>query len=296
MEKIRGVSCDYSVTKLLEKELVAIVGRSEGPGHPLLYGTSEKFAFNAEQMISSGLSSLTSGDKTRISDKDYKLFEELSELSYDKYIKLKQHPKFLPYLENMTTLKFYGKTKIGSRPGKRNKSKKLSLTDLRAISYVGSWSQLKQNIPGYFGVGTALKTVAEEGRLNELQEFYNGVPLFKTLIDNCMMSLTKCSFELTSYMKNNPEYGEFWQELYEEYTLSIKMILKITQLSELMETELRSKKSIEIREEIVRPLLLIQHYALQMLNLNLDEKNKEIYEKLVVRSLYGNINASRNSA
>lgn len=43
MEKIRGVSCDYSVTKLLEKELVAIVGRSEGPGHPLLYGTSEKF-------------------------------------------------------------------------------------------------------------------------------------------------------------------------------------------------------------------------------------------------------------
>ena len=43
MEKIRGVSCDYSVQKLLEKELVAIVGRSEAPGRPLLYGTSEKF-------------------------------------------------------------------------------------------------------------------------------------------------------------------------------------------------------------------------------------------------------------
>jgi len=43
MEKIRGVSCDYSVQKLLEKELVSIVGRSDGPGRPLLYGTSEKF-------------------------------------------------------------------------------------------------------------------------------------------------------------------------------------------------------------------------------------------------------------
>ncbi len=43
MEKIRGVSCDYSVQKLLEKELVTIVGRSDGPGRPLLYGTSEKF-------------------------------------------------------------------------------------------------------------------------------------------------------------------------------------------------------------------------------------------------------------
>lgn len=43
MEKIRGVSCDYSVQKLLEKELVTILGRSEGPGRPLVYGTSEKF-------------------------------------------------------------------------------------------------------------------------------------------------------------------------------------------------------------------------------------------------------------
>ena len=43
MERIRGVSCEYSVQKLLEKELVAIVGRSEGPGRPLLYGTSDKF-------------------------------------------------------------------------------------------------------------------------------------------------------------------------------------------------------------------------------------------------------------
>ena len=43
MEKIRGVSCDYSIQKLLEKELVSITGRSEGPGRPLLYGTSQKF-------------------------------------------------------------------------------------------------------------------------------------------------------------------------------------------------------------------------------------------------------------
>lgn len=43
LEKIRGVSCDYAIQKLLEKELIAITGRSEGPGKPLLYGTSQKF-------------------------------------------------------------------------------------------------------------------------------------------------------------------------------------------------------------------------------------------------------------
>ena len=43
LEQIRGVSCDYAIRKLLEKELVEIMGRSEGPGKPLLYATSEKF-------------------------------------------------------------------------------------------------------------------------------------------------------------------------------------------------------------------------------------------------------------
>ena len=43
MEAIRGVGCDYTVQKLLEKELVEITGRHEGPGRPLLYGTTVKF-------------------------------------------------------------------------------------------------------------------------------------------------------------------------------------------------------------------------------------------------------------
>lgn len=260
------------------------------------YGTSEKFAFNAEQMVSSGLVSLKSNGSTEISVSQRSLLEELSDLSYEKYISLKEHPKFLPYLENMTTLKFYGKTKVGSRPGKRSKTAKLTLGDLRAISYVGSWSQLKQNIPGYYGVGTAISKLVDDGRMEELQQLYIKVPLFKTLIDNSMMSLTKCFFELTSYMSNNEEFGEFWNMLYQEYSLSKNMILELTQMSELMETEQRSKQSIQIRNEIVRPLLIIQHYALQMLNSGADPENMEIYEKLVVRSLYGNINASRNSA
>jgi segregation and condensation protein B len=52
IEKVRGVNCDYAVQKLLEKDLVKIVGRSKDPGRPLLYGSSEKF------MEHFGLSSL----------------------------------------------------------------------------------------------------------------------------------------------------------------------------------------------------------------------------------------------
>ncbi len=260
------------------------------------YGTPEKFKFNAEQMITSGLKGSIRQEEARLSAEERALLEELSELSYQKYTELKHQPQFLPYLEQMTTLKYYAQAHIGSRPNKRNADKKLTLKDLRAISYVGSWSQLKQNIPGYFGIGSAISRLKGRGKMDEIRKLYTSSAFFRTLIDNSMMSLTKCFFELTSYMKANEEFREFWIYLYEEYLLSKSMILELTGYSILMEKEEITRNSIQIREDIVLPLILIQNYALQQIQSNSDPENKELYEKLVIRSLYGNINASRNSA
>ena len=59
----------------------------------------------------------------------------------------------MDYLIHISPLKFYGETNIGSRPAKRGASGKINLEDLRAIPFVGAWSQLKQNVTGYYGVG-----------------------------------------------------------------------------------------------------------------------------------------------
>jgi len=72
------------------------------------------------------------------------------------------------------------------------------------------------------------------------------------------------------------------------------MMLLISGYKQLMEEEPISRNSIAIRETIVLTLLVIQQYALQ--KIEQDSKNKKTYEKIVERSLYGNINASRNSA
>ena len=258
------------------------------------YGTKEQFMHNSEQLLTAGLSNNLFGKENIISKDFRELLEELSDLSFAKYDSLKQHEKFMPYLENMSTLKYYTKANIGSRPGKRGNKKKLELSDLRAISFVGSWSQLKQNVPGYFGIGTALKTLKDQGRLEELKKLYKEVPLFETLMLNSMMSLSKCYFGLTSYMKEDKEYGEFWQILHNEYMLSKEMLLLISGFNILMENEAVSRESIKIREHIVLPLLVIQQYALQKIGQGSDFK--ALYEKIVTRSLYGNINASRNSA
>ena len=258
------------------------------------YGTKEQFKHNSEQLLTAGLSNNLFGKENVITETSRALIEELSELSFSKYDALKQHEKFMPYLENKSTLKYYTKANIGSRPGKRGNKAKLELTDLRAISFVGSWSQLKQNVPGYFGIGTAIRTLADKGRLEEVKTLFKEVPFFKALMLNSMMSLTKCYFELTSYMKDDTEYGDFWMILHDEYELSKMMLLEISGFDILMQNESVSRESVKIRESIVLPLLVIQQYALQKIGQGTEFK--ESYEKIVTRSLYGNINASRNSA
>jgi len=133
-------------------------------------------------LLTAGLSHVLSEKGLVISKKSRQILERLAHVSYEKYVELKNHKLFLPYLENKSTLKYYGMSNIGSRPAKRGNTGKLTLKDLRAISFVGSWSQLRQNVPGYFGIGTALKTLADDTGLDTLQKLYAEVPVFKALI------------------------------------------------------------------------------------------------------------------
>ena len=265
------------------------------------FGTLDSSQYNLEQLISSGVHNSLSDKDLTMTPENRTVMAHLSKLSYEAYVDFKAHPKFIPYLEHMSTLKFYAKTNIGSRPSKRGKSEGLVFEDLRAIPFVGSWSQLKQNVPGFFGVGTALKYYEDIGEFDKAQHLFQTSDFFKTLIENSMMSLSKSFFDLTKYMSDDSEYGAFWNVIYTEYVTTKRLLLKLTGYSELMEEEPAGKASISVRESIVLPLLTIQQYALKKIQdlekeSPRDEAQIEVYEKIVMRSLFGNINASRNSA
>ena len=266
------------------------------------FGTQDSSQFNLEQLLSSGIQNqVLDGQRTVLAEEDRQTLQQLADTSYEAYQDFKAHPQFVPYLEHMSTLKFYAKTNIGSRPSKRGNSKQLNFSDLRAIPFVGSWSQSKQNVPGFFGVGTALKQYEDAGEFDKVVALYNNSPFFKTLVANSMMSLSKSFLGLTAYMETDPTYGAFWKIIYNEYLLSQRLLLKVSGFDTLMQDQPAGKKSIDIREEIVLPLLTIQQYGLikiQELNKEEGKSNplKAVFEKLVTRSLFGNINASRNSA
>ena len=263
------------------------------------FGTLDSSQYNLEQLLSSGIKN-EMFTKDQLNDSHRTIIEDLAKTSYKTYVDFKNHPQFLPYLEKMSTLKYYAKTNIGSRPSKRSTSDTLDFASLRAIPFVGSWSQLKQNVPGFYGVGAALKKYEEAGRFDEIVDFYNASDFFKTLLENSMMSLTKSFFGLTAYMADDPVYGEFWNLIHEEYLTTKRLLLKLAGHTELMENHPVDKASIAIRENIVLPLLTIQQFALKRIQeLQKTEGNAkeiEVYEKMVMRSLFGNINASRNSA
>ena len=266
------------------------------------FGTLDSSQYNLEQLLSSGIENqIFNPGKNNLSSNDKLLMESVAALSYRAYKNFKAHPMFIPYLERMSTLPYYAKANIGSRPTKRGKSTSLQFEDLRAIPFVGSWSQLKQNVPGFFGLGIALQTIIDQGKMNDLKNLYKSSRFFRTLIFNSMMSLSKSFFKLTAYMKDDNEFGSFWKLIYKEYTLAKKVLLDISGFESLMQNEPAVKASIKAREEIVQPLLTIQQFALMQLqnlkNQKTIKKEKiEVFEAMVTRSLFGNINASRNSA
>jgi phosphoenolpyruvate carboxylase len=265
------------------------------------FGTIDSAQYNMEQLLNAGISNdLFSTRPITLEKQEEELLQSLANEAYKSYSELKNNPGFLDYLSHVSPLRFYAETNIGSRPAKRSASARLSLKDLRAIPFVGAWSQLKQNVTGYYGVGTALHALNEQGKLTSIKELYRNSLFFKTLIDNCEMAMRKCFFPLTEHLSKHPVYGEIWNKIYAEYELTQRYIFIISGKNELMADYPVEQLSVQMRERIVLPLTTIQQYAItrirQMEEQLINNPLKETYEKLVMRCSFGIINAGRNSA
>jgi phosphoenolpyruvate carboxylase len=262
------------------------------------FGKPVSCTYNLEQLLSAGVENdVFKINRNQMKADEIQLLNALAEEGHKAYLDLKLHPKFVPYLEKITPLSFFGDTNIGSRPVKRSQGS-LKFEDLRAIPFVGSWAQMKQNIPGFYGVGTALKEMKKKGKLPKFKQLFKESLFFRTLLSNSMMSLTKSYYPATAYLAKDPEFSKLWKKMYAEYNLAVEMILELSELSELMENTPMNRDSVKLRERIVLPLITIQQFALQHLRSleKSEEEYEKLYRKLVLRCMFGIINAARNSA
>jgi phosphoenolpyruvate carboxylase len=259
------------------------------------YGKPVSCSYNLEQLLCAGIENeLYPSSEKALNAYQRALIDEMAEVSYQFYKDFKNHPQFLPYLEHVTPLKYFGKVNIGSRPLKRGKDTGLKFDDLRAIPFVGSWAQMKQNIPGFFGVGAALESLKKVGKFEAAKQLYNDSLFFRSLLGNSMQSLAKSFYGATAYLKDNPQYADLWNLMFGEYERTIRLLLEVSGMDTLLQDNPTSKESIAIREKIVLPVITIQQYAIQtMLEKGVDDP---VLQKLILRTMFGIINAARNAA
>jgi len=262
------------------------------------FGTVASAQYNMEGLVHAGIfNELFSEKSITLQAGEEQLMQELATISLDAYTNLKEHPQFLDYLTEISPLRFYAEANIGSRPATRSSLQ--NLDDLRAIPFVGAWTQLKQNIAGFFGLGSALAEMEKRGKWPALQKLYSHSLFFKTLMDNGEMSMLKCFFPLTAHLENDKKFSDIWCRIRDEFEQTKKYVLMLAGKAELMEDYPADRLSILTREHIILPLVTIQQYAIMQLRYSqgnpIEKNHQDGLEKLVIRSSFGIINAGRNS-
>jgi phosphoenolpyruvate carboxylase len=262
------------------------------------FGIIESAQFNLEQLISAGVTNqLLPKEGNDLDDIEKQLITDMAQISLDAYQALRNHPDFVNYMTDATPLKYFGETNIGSRPAKRGKTDQITIKDFRAIPFVASWNMVKQNIPGFYGLGTAIQSLKNQGKFESLKALYQKSLFFRTLIDNSEMALIKSFMPLSAHLEQNSRLGSIRRIISDEYHLSVRNILELGDHEVLMQEYEVDKLSVQMREKIVLPLVTIQQYALHRLReAKTEPEMKGVYEKIIIRSTFGIINAGRNSA
>jgi len=206
----------------------------------------------------------------------------IAEASLEKYRSLVfLDEDFFDYYCDVSPLNEIGALNIGSRPMRRQN--KPSFENLRAIPWVFGWMQNRQLLPGWYAAGTGLNAFAEKDHrnLNMMRALYKEWPFFTAIIDNLHMALMKSDMSTAkaylSLASNQEAATRIFNTVNEEFELTKKMVLAISDTTELLDHYPRIKESIHFRNPYVDPLNYLQVDLLKELHFdeNLDEESRK---------------------
>ena len=266
------------------------------------FGNAEMARYHIEQLFTANLENLMFPSQGEDPAAEYvALLDEMSAIAFETYRELRDDPRLGVFLEEFSPLPLFDHLTIASRPVSRRASPSLDLTNLRAIPFVATWSVLKIQIPGFYGLGAALQRLIGEGREPELMRLYRDSRFFRALLDNAAMSLLKSRFDVSAHLARDPRIGSLWQRIRDEAATVERCILRISHQPCLLSNDPLVRASIELREEIVLPLLIIVHAAFARYNEHrllgkLDSKSAVEARRMALKGIAAVINATRNAA
>jgi phosphoenolpyruvate carboxylase len=221
--------------------------------------------WNLELMIAASLEALTrpGADHSRIPQDWEEAVEEMSREAFGIYRReIAENPDVLEYFEQATPVNELDTARIGSRPARRSKGRRLE--DLRAIPWVFGWMQSRFAVPAWFGVGHALEQFSKKSAANDhlLREIARGFPMFSGMLANVELGMAKADLgiarDYSTLVKNAGLRKRVYSMLEAEFLRSRRMILRVTGSRELLARNRVLARSIRLRNPYVDPMSLIQ--------------------------------------
>lgn len=226
------------------------------------YGDPDLAMRHLEQVASAALVASTPSVESR-NDEAAVRFAELARTLFTEaraaYWGLVRRDGFPDWFVEATALNEIGQLPLGSRPARRGLSVD-SLDDLRAIPWVFSWAQCRANVPGWYGLGSALDAV---GDVDLLQQAYADWPLFTVLIDNAEMSLAKADRRILARYLAPGGRDDIVAAILDEHERSVAAVCAVTGHRRLLDDHRVLGRAVELRNPYIDALSYLQMRALR---------------------------------
>ncbi|MDQ6921238.1 MAG: phosphoenolpyruvate carboxylase [Candidatus Dormibacteraeota bacterium] len=219
---------------------------------------------------------------TRAAERFGDLTGRMDEAARTTYRELVETEGFEDWFARVSPIEELSSMRIGSRPARRQSSRRLE--DLRAIPWVFAWSQMRLNLPGWYGLGSALA----EADLDELRQAYAEWPLFNVLLDNAEMSLAKTDRRIAARYLELGGRPELTSRVLGEYDLTTARVLAVTGHSRLLANRRVLSWAVELRNPYVDALSHLQLRALRALRAGVeDDGERERVQRLLLLTVNG---------